>query len=429
MNISNTSKLKWLVLFGSVVLLSAIILYVFPKLGSEQILPIPYSQLPPSATLNQARVSICAEMSGSYFDTICQHQFDTIAKEDFETIYKLLSLLVEIKDDKGISSYDRLLLGHAIFAALPTKDSPLTIAESKISSFIEIPVAYAVELNQVHMSEEDFNNMMAEDLKSLVDSLPSEDNAWAMTVMVTMYEWVNGERQPIYSEQHDELFDPYPGVLIEDKSGYEQQKLVHMNSRSSAYMYGQNISIGSDVVNTSSMIAYHFSIMSWHSKPYGTDSNLILAESGPSEKYLKSDYHFTENGHKGDDLLGWLLDITPMPSRENRTTTEDEKVSNIREVPPKGTEISSTDYDYILDTPECPYHVVEFEYGIYCYDSMDYLNSLIDSKTDLSVILFTPPTYPFVDGHWEEPEIPWCGLGYDTFINDDGSFRCEKTMK
>ncbi len=246
--------------------------------------------------------------------------------------------------------------------------------------------------------------MMQEDLQKIAAGIPAGDNAWAITVMVSKHEWVNGVRQPIYSEQHGEIYDPYPGIFSEDKSGYEQNKLVHMHSRTGSYMSNQNILSGEIKSDNGEMIAYKVSIMSWESKPYGEDSVLVLAEAGPGEMSIKSDYHFTEPNYKGSDLLANLLNAVELPAHALKKKAEKNKDKSCGDFDP-GNAISQNKAKCISTSSNCPISIIDPYIGLFCFDTIEEMDALIGNKTspdgyspEIGTILkAATPTYPFTD--------------------------------
>ncbi|MBI1918987.1 hypothetical protein HYS29_00145 [Candidatus Microgenomates bacterium] len=162
---------------------------------------------------------------------------------------------------------------------------------------------------------------MTDDFKGAVD-LPKDNNAWVINVMVSKYQWINGERQPIYSDQYAESFDPFPGVSTEPK---DQSKILY-NVRSivGSRATTQQIYEG-PFKGTGEMVAYSFTIMSWNSPPYGSDSVLTKAESGPEAKYLTSRQDRSEENYSGENLLSDLLNKVKMPSREQPKKSENGK--------------------------------------------------------------------------------------------------------
>lgn len=216
------SKKKVALVIGAIILAAITGFYLYsPKLPTYEISIAP-TELLPFVSQEQARVNICDTMKGQLYDEICQEKFNGVGKEDAEKIDELFSLLKKIEEDQVISDYERLLLAQAVFASLPTKDSPLALQPefsetlSDLKDFIsQKNIAYAAEANgNSAANEADFQKMMMEDLEKVLGNLPEGDNAWVISVAISRHEWINGERQPIYSEQYGESYDPYPGVCI-----------------------------------------------------------------------------------------------------------------------------------------------------------------------------------------------------------------------
>ena len=382
------------------------------------------TKLSPYVSHAQARETICDKMEGSLFDEVCQDKFDRVSKNDAEKIGALFSLIRKIENDDSVSDYDQLLLAQAVFASLPTKDSPSTISSSYSGVLVRIKklisennVAHAqVPVDELAHNIEEFKRQMMADLQIVVDTnLPGKDNAWAINVSISKYAWVNGERQPLYSEEYVESFDPYSDIItttgeeLENKGNNERYQLTHVRSRTSAYATSDEMYKGPLKVGQGEMIAYSFSMASWQSKPYGADSVLVLAEAGPGEQYHSSTHHFTEETYKGDNMMSELFDTVKMPSRERRTVDQKEKTEAKKSIPPYGTPISKSDYSDITADSGCYPWIVEPETGVYCFteEEMDAIVSGIGEGIDLSSMRNRPPTYPFYDGN-----MPWKERSY-----------------
>lgn len=339
-----TSKKKLLIagIVGGIVIILAAAFWILGRQPVRQKLSISPMQLLPYVSHEQARATICGEADGQLFSDVCQEQYDHVGKNDKEKIGKLFLLLEKVKNDRSISDYERLLLAQAIFASLPIKDSPLAqhtdfyALLAKIKDFIiRENIAYAKESNgNSGMGEEGFKKMMLADLTAVVNSLPKGDNAWVINVSVSKYGWVNGERQPLYSEQYAESVDPYPGVSTENKAEREQYDMTHVGSRIGSFATSQDMYSGPLKEGSGEMIAYSFSIASWESKPYGSDSELVVVEAGPSEKYFSSRYNFTEENYQGNNLLSDLLDNVKMPDRSKIITNQQEKNKSSEKITP-----------------------------------------------------------------------------------------------
>lgn len=296
-------------------------------------MPISPSQLMPLVSAQEARTTICNLKKKELFAQACQSKFNVVGKEDVEKIAELFSLISEVQNDKNISDYERLLMGQLLFVSLPTKDSPLNSdamslsLPEKIKNFLgdKRNIVYAQELNSSSgMSEEEFKKRMAGDLQKIVGELTKGDNAWVINVMISRYQWIDRQRQPIYSDQYSESFDPYPGVSNEPKD--ESKILYHVRSVVGSRLTRQAIAGGS-FQGTGEMIAYSFSIMSWNSSPYGEGSVLTVAESGPEAKYLTSRLNLSEEDYQGENLLSDLLVQVKMPLRQ-QPKTEKQKSSD-----------------------------------------------------------------------------------------------------
>ena len=339
------SKKILLVAVGVVIVAGITGLYFYSQKLPTYTLVINPTQLLPFVSHEQARKTVCDKMKGQIFDEICQKEFDGVGKNDAEKIGALFSLLQKIEKDRGINDYERSLLAQAVFASLPTKDSPLAQSSefsatlSKLKNFIvRGNVAYAKESNNnLGMGEEKFKKAMMDDLQKMTNGLPREDNAWTLNVTVSKYGWVNGVRQPIYSKVYMSSYNPYPGTsldttvvpydgaVIESKSAYEQFLLNHVQSYIGAFATNQAMYSGPLTEGSGEMIAYSFSMASFYSKPYGSDSVLILAEAGPPEYDYNNTHNFSEANYEGDDLLANLLSGVQMPPRERSVKDQQEK--------------------------------------------------------------------------------------------------------
>lgn len=276
--------------------------------------PITPSQLVPAVSFAQARATICNVKKEGLFAEACQEKFNVVGKDDKELLAELFALFKRIQDDKSLSDYDKLLLGQVVFASLPTKDSLLSKLDhsllAHLRDFLKIKnIIYAQDLI---MSEEEFKTMMTDDLKGVMD-LPKGNNAWVINVMVSEYQWINGVRQPIYADQYLESYDPYPGVSTEAKD--ESKILYNVRSIVGSRATSQKMFMG-PFKGTGKMTLYSFTIMSWYSPPYGSDSVLTKAEAGPDAKYLTSRQDRSEENYSGENLLSDLLNKVKMPSRE-----------------------------------------------------------------------------------------------------------------
>lgn len=291
------------------------------ELGTRETrVPITPSQLVPSVSAAQARTNICNIKKEGLFTEACQEKFNVVGKDDREKLAELLALINKIQDDRSLSNYDRLLLGQVVFTSLPTKDSPLSKLNHSLLAhlrdfFKSKNIVYAHDLI---MGEEEFKSLMTDDLGRVLD-LPQGNNAWVINVMVSKYQWVNGQRQPIYFDQYAESVDPYPGnsVEIKDKSKITYNVRSVVGSRATSQQIYEGPFKG-----TGEMIAYSFSTMSWYSPPYGSDSVLTKAEAGPDAKYLTSRYDRSEKNYSGENLLSDLLSKVKMPSREQPKKSE-----------------------------------------------------------------------------------------------------------
>lgn len=424
---------KILVLIIGFVLIAGIAgLYIYSQKSTRYKIIIQPTELLPYVSHEQARTNVCKTMKGKLFDEVCQKKFEKIGKSDGKKIGELLLLLQNIERDHNISTYDKILLSQSIFASLPTKDSPLVQRNglpailSSLNNFLnQKNIAHAAEPNDsIETDEANLRKIMENELAKMIKDLPKGDNAWAISIMVSKHEWIDGEPQPIYSEHYLEVFDPYPGISYEDKSGWEQRDNANMLGRVGSNMTNGNVWTSSNYKGSSVMIGYAFNIMSWKSKKYAEDSVLVLAEAGPSEQYLTSNYHYTEKGYDGDDLLTNLMNAVAMPSRVQKKEEKKEELSTEesgigcgtdpdKRLYPPGTQIENNMYELIkiINKDFCPYYSMREDLGLYCYCSEKELMDSLGDNAPNHYSLY-PPTYPFVGTKpWEAPK-GWIPEGY-----------------
>ena len=251
----------------------------------------------------EARANICSTMSGGFYDQICDSKFDNISKNDDEKIVQLFSLIQNVKEDNTISDYDRYYLANLLLVSLPTKDSPiLSVSELlKIAGELMQRVATAAAFAQglePSANTRSFDEQMARDIVSTVYDLPKGDNAWVINIMVSKYAWVDGRREPIYSEQYAESFNPFPA----NSSVVPEDITYHLKS----FVNSQSVGIDESRPNihegTGVMMAYSFTIQSWHSQGAGHDDTV-------PETNLKSRKDFSENEYNGTGHMDELMAI------------------------------------------------------------------------------------------------------------------------
>lgn len=304
--------IKKVLFAGSAVVLILIIGILFwrgrsslPSYEAHQI-PVLFEELMPNVTHAQARANICGKMSGGFYGKICANEFDNISLHDDEKIIMLLSLFQTIADDFSVSDYDRYFLGHLLFASLPNGNSAATRMPDflekagKFLTHIITPPVIAQTKSAQPMSMRDFDEQLARDFVSTLYDLPDGDNAWVINIMVSKYRWVDGKRQPIYSEQYTESFNPFPAnPLVNDKD---------ITYRFRSFMDSKSITINESNVpppyqgTAGVMMAYSFNIKSWNSPPFGHD------ESTP-EKKMQTRKNFSETVYDGTNHLDALFDM------------------------------------------------------------------------------------------------------------------------
>ncbi|MDP3769910.1 MAG: hypothetical protein Q8R40_03170 [bacterium] len=314
LKMQNPNKVKLVVISVSVALLLLVAAFLFFNRS-----PIPsyhISLSPEEAIFNvapaQARTNICGAMSGSFYDQICDSKFDNISKNDDEKLVQLFSLIQNVKEDNTISDYDRYYLANLLLVSLPTKDSSI----SSVSELLKIAgeliqraagvVAFAQE-STPNTNTRNFDEQMARDIVSTVYDLPKGDNAWVINIMVSKYAWVDGRRDPIYSEQYTESFNPFPA----NSSVMPENITYHLKS----FVNSQSVGIDESRPNihegTSVMMAYSFTIQSWHSQGAGHDDAVPETNLISRKNFSEKEYDGT--GHT-DELLAILERVEQNPS-------------------------------------------------------------------------------------------------------------------
>lgn len=311
-NAQRQNKLIKKVLFASIAIALIFVFGIFffikrsplPSYRADQI-PISFEGLMPEVTHAQARANICGKMNGGFYDKVCASGFDNVSLNDDEKIITLLSLFQTIANDSVVSDYDRYFLGHLLFASLPTKDG----AVSRMPDFLEMAgklLAHIIAIPAIAQTKSTqpadmrgFSEQLARDFVSTLYDLPDGDNAWVINVMVSKYRWVDGKRQPVYSEQYTESFNPFPvNPLVNDGD-----ITYHLRS----FMDSKSVTIDESNVlppyqgTAGVMMAYSFNIMSWNSPSYGHDETI------PEEK-LQTRKNFSEVGYDGTSHLDELFD-------------------------------------------------------------------------------------------------------------------------
>lgn len=276
-----------------------------PSYRADQI-PISFEELMPEVTHAQARANICGKINGGFYVKVCASEFNNVSLHDDEKIITLLSLFQTIANDPAVSDYDRYFLGYLLFASLPTMDSAVTRMPDflgkagKLLARIIVAQAIAQAKPTQPANMQGLDEQLARDFVSTLYDLPDGDNAWVINIMVSKYRWVDGKRQPIYSEQYTESFNPFPvNPLVNDRD-----ITYHLRS----FMDSKSVTIDESNVlppyqgTAGVMTAYSFNIMSWNSASYGHD------ESVPEEK-LQTRKNFSEAGYDGTSHLDDLFNI------------------------------------------------------------------------------------------------------------------------
>ena len=310
----NQNKIKLVAISVSVALLFLVAAFLFFNRS-----PIPsyhISLSPKEAIFDvapvQARANICGAISGGFYDQICDNKFDNIFKNDDEKLAQLFSLIQNVKEDNTISDYDRYYLANLLLVSLPTKDSSISSVSEMLKMAGELiqraatAAAFAKE-PAPNTNVRNFDEQMARDIVSTVYDLPKGDNALVINIMVSKHAWVDGRREPIYSEQYTESFNPFPvnPSVMPENITYHLKSFINSNSLS-GNEWRPNIHEGISV-----MMAYSFSIQSWYSQGAGHD------DAAP-ETNLKSRKNFSENEYDGtghmDELMAILERVEQNPS-------------------------------------------------------------------------------------------------------------------
>ena len=310
-----------IIIIATIIVIIAAAIFLGQRQSKAEKVPITPSQLMPSASAAEARTTICNLKKEGLFAEACQSKFDIVGKEDGERIAELFALLDKIKNEKSISDYERLLLAQAVFAALPTKDSPeANLYQPSLLSRLRdyLTSRMIVYAQEQAMSEEEFKKQMERDLQGVVDSLPKGDNAWVINIMVSKYSWIDGKSRPLYSHQFLEVFDPFPNnpnVNTRDIT-YHIRSIVGSKASSQTANVG-----GPEYKGTSDMMAYSFSIVSWNSQEY-------TGKDGPiEEEFLVKKNNFSDSFYQGEYYLTNLLDSVKMPSTKRPVESPDKNES------------------------------------------------------------------------------------------------------
>ncbi len=329
----------------TIIVAVALVILLTQRQPKSYTVPIDPSQLMPFVSAQEARKTICNLKKEDLFAQVCQSKFDVVGKEDGEKITELFALLDQIQDDKSISDYERLLLAQAVFAVLPTKDSPeANLYQPTLLSLLKDYLARQniVYAQEKAMSEEEFKKQMERDLQGVVGSLPKGNNAWVINVMISKYSWIDGKSQPLYSHQYGEVFDPFPN----NPNVNRQDISYHIRSIGGSKASSHTVDVGGpSYKGTSDMMAYSFTIMSWKSKEY------TKAEGPVEEQFLVSKHNFSDTSYQGEYYLANLLDSVKMPSTKRPIKSSDaEQKSN------ESKEITSCE-ELKEALGKCPYFV------------------------------------------------------------------------
>ncbi|RJQ24855.1 hypothetical protein C4577_06955 [Candidatus Parcubacteria bacterium] len=378
-----------IIVIATIIIIVAAVIFLGQRQTKGEKVQIAPSQLMPEVSAAEARTTICNLKKERLFAEACQSKFNIVVQEDVERIAELFVLLNKIQSDKSVSDYDRLLLSQAVFAALPTKDSPESYLYqpsilSRLKDYlISQNVVYAQEKG---MSEEEFKKQMERDLQGVVDGLPKGNNAWVITVMVSKYSWIDGKRRPTYSQQYAQVFDPFPN----NPNVNRQDINYNVGSVVGSKMSGQTVDVGGQSYRgTSKMIAYSFTIMSWKSQEYTNADGLSV-----EEKFLVSRRNFTENLYLGEHYLTTLLDSVKMPSAKRPAESSDKKESEKDNQTNAPKEITCEEYTRLIGSKDCRYWILNgVSSGLWCADTTGELYRPTDQGIEPFVIDSRPPDY------------------------------------
>jgi len=377
-----------IIVIAIIIVIVAAVIFLGQRQTKVEKIPITPFQLMPSVSAAEARKTICNVKKEGLFAEACQEKFNIVGKDDGEKIAELFVLLDQIQNDKSISDYDRLLLSQAIFASLPTGNNPETnlyqpTLLSRLKDYLTSKnIAYAQEKG---IGEEEFKKMMERDLQNVAGSIPKEDNAWVINIMVSKYSWKDGKHRPTYSQTYSQVFDPFP-----DNPNVNARDInYHIGSVVGSKMSGQTIDVGRPTYKgTSEMIAYSFTIMSWKSQEYTS------AEGPVGEKFLVSRKNFTENLYLGEHYLTTLLDSVKMPSSVRPSESSDKKESGIDGQTNTPKEITCEEYIRLIGSKDCRQWVLYGpSSGLWCADTTEELYRFTDRGIETFVIDSRPPDY------------------------------------
>lgn len=342
------------------------------------------SQLMPFVSAQETRKTICNLKKDGLFAEACQNKFDVVGKEDTEKITELLVLLDKIKNDKNISDYERLLLSHAVFAALPIGNNPeSSIYQPSLLSrlrdyFTRQITIYAQEKT---MSEEEFKELMKKDLQNMVDGLPKGDNAWVINMMVSKYSWKDGKSRPLYSHQYGESFDPFPNNPDSNTKDINYNIRSVMGSKAS----GQTVD--------SEMLAYSFTIMSWNSKEYTSKDGVV------DEKFLVRKRNHSDSSYQGEPYLNNLLEAVKLPSTKRSIESSDKKEPGTNGQTNTPKEITCEEWKRLAGSKGCRQWVSDgISSGLWCADTTEELYRSTDQGIEL-LIDSRPPDYTLSFNH------------------------------
>ena len=285
---------------------AGISLFVYYGFSPQNQVFISAHELSPYVSREQTRVAICSKAAGAIFKNVCQKEFDKVAKSDDERIDQLFLVLDQAKNDSQLSDYDKFLLSQLVFATLPAKDSPAAFnsnAPSRFNNFNNI-FGEAVKAQATGISRAQYEKHLIDSLASIKQNCPAEgDDAWILTAMCSEYTWINGVRQPIYSQDYGEA----GGACVFTPAGEaEAAKLAHYRSDIEIKMR-REYDFFDSAKNTSSQIACAFSCISHKCPEPDKEKNK------PVDVYIKV---YTEPGYVGPNLLQKLLNATYKPVKK-----------------------------------------------------------------------------------------------------------------
>lgn len=284
-------------IFVLITIAAIIIIISWRRPASKSAIFISPLKLSPYVSREQTRLTICGKITGAFINKVCQKKYDKVAKNDYVSVNELYQALDQAKNDSSLVDYDKYLLSLLVFATLPAKDSS-EAAKAKAPERPEIfsnilgGKALAQELS---ISREEFKKKLISSFKTFRQNCPKAgDDAWILQAMCSEHVWINGVRQPIYSNDYSEAGG---NCVFTDEGEKEAEKLNNNQSDIETLIDSKTGSI--DIKQTSSQTACAFSCNS-HKCP----------EPDKEKKIMDSKFKdYTESGYSGGDLLKEMVGL------------------------------------------------------------------------------------------------------------------------